>query len=160
MQEGKSTVELRGDHEIVVIRAFDAPREMIWDAYTKPALVTRWMTGSDGWTMPVCDIDLRVGGAYRYRWRNAEGHEFGATGEHREVVPYERIVMTQRMEGFQEEALLTLELAETAGRTTATSIIWFPSAEARDGAFKSGMARGMEAGYARLEDMLAAKADA
>jgi uncharacterized protein YndB with AHSA1/START domain len=149
------TLAPRGGHEIVVTRAFDAPREMIWDADTKPELVKRWMTGPDGWTMPVCDIDLRVGGAYRYRWRNGEGHEFGAAGEHREIVPNERIVMTQVMEGFQEEALMTLELAGSGGCTTATSTMWFPSAQARDGAFKTGMAKGMEMGFARLDEIFA-----
>jgi len=155
MQEGKSTVELRGDTEVVLTRGFDAPREMIWDAYTQPELVKRWMTGPDGWTMPVCEIDLRVGGAYRYRWRNGDGYEFGAEGEHLEVTPVSRLVINQRMEGAPGEAVCAVDLEEAGGRTTVTTTLTFESRAHRDGAAASGMTRGMEAGYARLEDMLA-----
>lgn len=160
MQEGKSTVELCGDTEIVVTRTFDAPQAMIWDAYTRPELVKRWLTGPDGWTMPVCEIDLRVGGAYRYRWRNAEGHEFGAQGEHLEVTPVSRLVLNQRMDGAPGEALNTLELSERNGRTTVVSTLTFASREHRDGAAASGMTRGMENSYARLEALLALRQDA
>lgn len=159
MQEGKSIVELRGDTEVVVTRSFDAPREMIWDAYTRPELVKRWLLGPDGWSMPVCEIDLRVGGAYRYRWRNdATGHEFGAEGEHLEVTPVSRLVINQRMEGMPGEMVCTLELSAAGGRTTLVTIMTFESRAARDGAAASGMTRGMEAGYARLEDILAGQA--
>ena len=90
-----------GELEIVMARDFDAPPDMIFDALTKPELVQRWLTGPDGWIMPVCEIDLKVGGAWRYVWRNEEnGREFGMHGEYREIVRPQRIVHTE----FSEKA--------------------------------------------------------
>lgn len=155
MQEGKSTVELIGDTDIVLTRSFDAPQAMIWDAYTKPELVKRWMTGPDGWTMPVCEIDLRVGGAYRYRWRSEDGNEFGAEGEHLEVSPISRLVINQRMDGVPGESRYAMDLSERDGRTILFSTLTFESRAHRDGAAASGMTRGMETSYARLEGILA-----
>ncbi|MGH6909069.1 MAG: SRPBCC family protein [Phenylobacterium sp.] len=144
------------DREITVVRAFDAPRELIWDCHTKPELLRRWMLGPPGWSMPVCEIDLRVGGAYRYRWRNdADGTEFGSGGVHREVTPFERIVTTERMEGFDGESINTLTFNEAGGRTLVSTNMLFPSKEIRDAAVKSGMSDGMAMGYDRLEDVLA-----
>lgn len=140
------------DREITVVRVFDAPRDFIWGCHTRPELVKRWMLGPPGWTMPVCEIDLRVGGAYRYVWRNdADGTSFGAHGVHREIVAPERIVTTQSMDGFDGEAINTLELAEAGGLTTLTINMCFPSTEHRDGALRSGMSDGMAMGYDRLE---------
>jgi uncharacterized protein YndB with AHSA1/START domain len=144
------------DREITVVRAFDAPRELIWDCYTKPELLRRWMLGPPGWSMPVCEIDLRVGGAYRYRWRSdADGTEFGSSGVHREIVAFERIATTERMEGFDGEALNTLTFTEEGGRTVVSVNMLFGSKAARDGALQSGMSDGMAMGYDRLEDLLA-----
>lgn len=144
------------DREITVTRAFDAPRELIWDCHTKPELVRRWMLGPPGWSMPVCEIDLRVGGAYRYRWRNdADGHEFGSSGIHREIAAPERLVSTERMEGFDGEALNTLTFDEQGGRTVVTVNMVFPSKAHRDGALQSGMSDGMAMGYDRMEAILA-----
>lgn len=144
------------DREINVVRAFDAPRELIWDCHTKPELLKRWMLGPPGWSMPVCEIDLRVGGAYRYRWRNdADGTEFGSSGVHREIVPFERLVTSERMEGFDGEAVNTLTFAEDGGRTVVSTTMLFASKEARDGALQSGMSDGMAMGYDRLEGLLA-----
>ena len=80
------------DREIVFTRVFDAPRELVFDAMTRPELLKRWLLGPPGWTMPICEIDLRVGGAYRYVWRSADGVEMGMGGIHREIVRPERIV--------------------------------------------------------------------
>lgn len=163
MQEGKLRVEARGDTEIVVTREFNAPRQLVWDAYTQPELLKRWLFGPDGWTMPECHVDLRVGGEYRYVWvKPADGTRMAAGGVHKEIDAPNRLVVTQR---FDEdwtggETLCTLDLTETDGRTTLTSVIRYASKEAREGALHSGMTRGMEAGYARLEDMVATKADA
>jgi uncharacterized protein YndB with AHSA1/START domain len=144
------------DREITVVRAFDAPRELIWDCHTKPELLRRWMLGPPGWSMPVCEIDLRVGGAYRYRWRSdADGTEFGSSGVHREIVPFERIVTTESMEGFDGESVNTLTFSEAGGRTLVTTNMLFPSKEVRDGALQSGMSDGMAMGYDRMEDLLA-----
>ena len=86
-----------GDREIEVIRAFDAPKNLVYDACTKPELVRRWLLGPPGWTMPVCNIDLRVGGAFRFVWRNqADGREMGMGGVYREIVTNERTVNTEK----------------------------------------------------------------
>jgi uncharacterized protein YndB with AHSA1/START domain len=148
------------DREITVVRVFDAPRELIWDCHTKPELMKRWLFGPAGWSMPECEVDLRVGGRYRYLWRHTDGREFGSSGEHREIVPHERIVTTERMDGFDGEAVNTLELAESGGRTTLTISMCFPSKEHRDGALKSGMADGMAQGYDRIDEIAAARATA
>ena len=80
---GKMTIDTPGDREIVMTRIFDAPRQLVYDAFTKPELVARWLTGPAGWTMPVCEIDLRVGGKYRYVWQNANGKSMSSGGVYR-----------------------------------------------------------------------------
>ena len=153
MQEGKLTIEARGDLEIVVTRDFNAPRQLVWDAHTRPELLKRWLLGPDGWTMPVCHVDLRVGGEYRYEWLKDDGTRMAAGGVHKEIEAPARLVMTQvfDQDWTGGETVCTLELVEQEGRTTLTSTGRYPSKEARDGAAASGMARGMEAGYVRLE---------
>ena len=108
-----------GELEIVMARDFDAPPDMIFDALTKPELVRRWLTGPDGWIMPVCEIDLKVGGAWRYVWRNEEnGREFGMRGEYREIDRPSRIVHT---EFFGEgESLVTSSITAKGDTTTLT----------------------------------------
>src|SRR5258708_8669069 len=88
---GTLKLTTRSDREIVMTRAFDAPRTLVWDAFTKPELIKRWLLGPDGWSMPVCEIDLRVGGRYRYVWRNTKGDEMGMGGVYREIAPPGRI---------------------------------------------------------------------
>src|ERR1044071_7317877 len=95
MQEGKLNVEARGETDIVVTRDFAGPRQLVWDAYTQPELIKRWLTGPDGWSMPVCEVDLRVGGAYRYEWLKDDGTRMGAGGVHREIDAPRRMVVTQ-----------------------------------------------------------------
>ena len=143
------------DREIRVVRAFDAPAKLVWACHTQPDLLKRWMFGPPGWSMPVCEVDLRVGGAYRYRWRSdADGSEFGSAGVHREVTPYTRIVTTERMEGFDGESVNTLVFTEDGGRTVSTMTMLFPDKVTRDGALQSGMSDGMAMGYDRLDDIL------
>jgi uncharacterized protein YndB with AHSA1/START domain len=144
------------DREVVITRLFDAPRGMVFDAHTKPDLVQRWLLGPPGWTMPVCEIDLRVGGQYRYVWENAGGQRMGVSGTFKEIVRPSRIVITQL---FDEdwtggETIVITELAEQGGKTTLTTTVRYASREARDGALKTGMTTGMEAGYERLENLL------
>lgn len=151
-------VSTPSDREVVVTRAFAAPRGMVFDAHTKPELVQRWLLGPPGWTMPVCEIDLRVGGKYRYVWRHADGREMGMGGTFKEIVRPSRIVMTQL---FDEdwtggETLVTTGIVEHSGTTTLTITVRYVSREARDAAIKTGMTQGMEAGYQRLEQLLAA----
>jgi uncharacterized protein YndB with AHSA1/START domain len=145
------------DREIVMTRVFDAPRTLVFDAHTKPELVRRWLLGPDGWTMPVCEIDLRAGGKYRYVWRKEKtGEEMGMGGVYREVVPPSRLVTTEEFDDawYPGEAVGTIELVEKDGRTTLTHTVRYESQEARDIALKSGMDTGVAAGYDRLETIL------
>jgi uncharacterized protein YndB with AHSA1/START domain len=146
------------DREIVLTRTFDAPRRLVFDAFTKPELVQRWLLGPPGWSMPVCEIDLRVGGSYYYLWRNTDGSEMGLRGVFREIVPPERLVNTQNFEfgcdAQSEESLVTAVLTEQEGRTTLTSTMLMSSKEARDALIASGMEHGAAASYDRLEGVL------
>jgi uncharacterized protein YndB with AHSA1/START domain len=144
------------DREVVITRVVDAPRGMVFEAFSKPDLVRRWMLGPPGWTMPVCEIDLRVGGTYRYVWENADGQRMGMGGTFTEIVRPSRMVATQV---FDEdwtggETLVTTEIVEKNGKTTITTMVRYASREARDAALQTGMAEGMEAGYQRLEELL------
>ena len=158
----KAQVTLPSDREVQVTRSFRAPRALVYRAFTEPALVTRWMLGPPGWTMPVCDMDVRVGGAYRWRWRSeADGKEFGFFGVFREVEPGSRLVHTESYDagtsGAGEsggEAIVTTSFAEDRGVTTVTTLIDFGSREARDAAVATGMTDGMEQGYQRLDGIL------
>jgi uncharacterized protein YndB with AHSA1/START domain len=147
------------DREVVITRLFNAPRRLVYDAYTKPELVRRWLLGPPGWTMPICEIDLRVGGRYRFVWRGPKGESMGMGGVHREIVAPERLVSTQL---FDEdwtggETVGTLVLTEQGGRTTLTQTVLYASREARDGALRTGMTDGMEAGFVRLDELLASE---
>ena len=150
-------VSTPSDREIQVSRDFDAPRSLVFDAFTKPELVRRWLLGPPGWTMPVCEIDLRVGGSYRYVWRSEkDGSQMGIRGVFREVTPVERVVATERFDDawYPGEALDTTVFDERRGITRTTITIFYESQEARDTARRSGMEYGMAAGYDRLETLL------
>ena len=152
----KLKVTTRGDREIVMTREFDAPRKLVFDAFTKPELIRQWLLGPEGWSMPVCEVDLRVGGKYRYLWRHTNGNEMGMGGVYREIMPPERLVATERFDEswYPGEAVGTVELVEKAGRTTLTQTVLYESREARDGVMKSPMESGVAAGYDRLEQLL------
>ena len=154
---GNLKLTTHGDREIVITRAFDAPRKLVFDAFTKPELVKQWLLGPDGWSMPVCEIDLKVGGKYRYVWRrDKDGTEMGMGGVYREIVAPERIVATEKFDQswYPGEALGTFVLIEQAGKTTLTETILYESREARDGVLKSGMEKGIVASYDRLASLL------
>lgn len=144
------------DREIVITRDFQAPRQTVFDAFTKPELVRHWLLGPSGWTMPVCEIDLRVGGRYRYVWRKEGVKDMGIGGEFREVETPRRLVATERFDDawYAGEALNTTTFVEAGGITKATIIVRYESQEARDTARRSGMEHGMRAGYDRLEELL------
>jgi uncharacterized protein YndB with AHSA1/START domain len=157
----KAQVTLPSDREVKVTRSFDAPRALVWRTYTEPALVQRWMLGPPGWSMPVCEMDLRVGGKFRWRWRSDEDQsEFGFHGEFREVDVGARIVHTEIYDpgttgmGEGGESLITVTFAEKNGSTVVTTLMDFGSKEARDAAVATGMTDGMEQGYQRLERLL------
>ena len=156
----KSEVSLPNDRDVVVVRAFNAPRAVVFDAWTQPALVQRWMLGPPGWTMPVSQMDVRPGGKFNWRWRSEkDGAEFGFSGEFREVVRPSRIVHVERFSagdvgGEMGDALVTSELAEKGGVTTVTMTIRYASKEVRDAALKTGMTDGMEMSYQKLDELL------
>lgn len=146
------TLTLPTDHQIHIVRRFDAPAALVWRAYTEPDLVRRWWHAGRG-AMTACDIDLRVGGAYRFAMVAHHGEEVGFHGEYREVVPSERLVHTEVYEGdpTQTEALDTITFEEEGGRTTLTIVMDLPSKEARDQVVASGMEDGLQDALALLE---------
>jgi uncharacterized protein YndB with AHSA1/START domain len=146
-----------GDREIVMTRVFDAPRSLVFEAMTKPELLKRWLFGPPGWSMVVCEMDLKVGGAYRWVWRGPDGTEMGMGGVHREIVPPERIVCTQLFDQDWTggEAVGTLVLVERDGKTTLTNTVRYSSREVRDAVLKTPMEHGVAAGYDRLAELLA-----
>jgi uncharacterized protein YndB with AHSA1/START domain len=157
MMDGKTlTLNTRGDREIVITRLFDAPRTLVWEAFTQPELVRQWLLGPPGWTMPICEIDLRVGGKFRYLWRHANGSQMGMGGVYREIVPPERIVATEKFDEawYPGEALGTIVLVEQGGKTTLTQTVVYESREARDVVLKSPMESGLAAGYDKLAELL------
>src|SRR6185503_3106474 len=114
----KLKVSASGDREIVMTRSFNAPRRLVFDAFTKPELVRQWLLGPDGWSMPVCEIDLRVGGKYRYVWRKeATGEEMGMGGTFREIVRPEKLVATEKFDEawYPGEAVDTTVFEERGG---------------------------------------------
>jgi uncharacterized protein YndB with AHSA1/START domain len=140
--------------DVVAVRTFDAPRELVFAAHTEPHHVQRWLLGPDGWSMPVCEIDLRVGGAWRYVWRNDDtGAEFGMSGVYREVDAPARAVFTEVFEDHPESVNF-MDLVEAEGKTTMTLTMRYASEEIRDIVLATGMTDGMEAGYDRLDGML------
>lgn len=157
MSTGKLKITTPSDREILMTRVFDAPRHLVYEAMTRPELLKRWLLGPPGWTMVVCDIDLRVGGNYRYVWRNEDGHDMGMGGVYREIKAPERIVSTEVFDQswYPGEAVGTLELLEEGGKTTLLSTVLYESKEARDGVLQSGMEDGVAVSYDRLEDLLA-----
>ena len=152
---GVTTYATPSDREVVVTRVVDAPRRLVFDAMSNPKHVPQWLTGPAGWTMPVCEIDLRPGGAWRYVYRQPDGAEMTLQGSYREVAPPERIVSTESWGPEWPETINTLVLTEAAGQTTITMTIRYPSQEARDAALRSGMKDGMDQGFARLDGLLA-----
>ena len=144
------------DREVMMTRVFDAPRALIFDAMTKPELLKRWLTGAPGWSMVVCEVDLRVGGKYRWVWRSPDGSEMGMGGVHREIVRPDRIVCTQLFDQDWTggEAVGTLVLTERDGRTTLTNTVLYSSKEARDAVLKTPMEHGMAMGYDQLAELL------
>jgi uncharacterized protein YndB with AHSA1/START domain len=156
MDTGKLIVTVPSDREIAMTRVFNAPRKLVFDAWTKPELVRRWLLGPPGWTMPVCEIDLKVGGAYRFEWLGQDGTRMGMGGVYREIVIPERIVNTQLfdVDWTGGETLGTLLFTEQGGKTTLTNSVLYSSREARDAALRTPMAEGVEAGYARLDEIL------
>ncbi|GAA2110403.1 SRPBCC family protein [Actinomadura alba] len=152
---GALTVTTPTDREIVMTRAFDAPRRTVFDAFTRPELLKRWF-GARGWNLVVCEIDLRVGGTWRFVSQGPDGGDMGHGGVYRVIVPPSRLVYTESFDDqwYPGESLVTYDFAELNGVTTLTSTVLYESKEARDTALRSPMERGVAEGYDRLTALL------
>lgn len=153
---GGLNASLLSDREIRITRSFAAPRQLVWDAHTQPALIKRWLLGPPGWTMPVCEVDLRVGGRFRYEWHSERGMAMALSGVYREIEAPRLIADTQRFDDdwTQGEGDTTLTFDEVNGRTELTLDLRYASKEVRDMVLGTPMLEGMEAGYARMEGVL------
>jgi len=147
-------VTLPSDQEIVLTREFDFPRDLVFEAFTRPEHIAQWW-GPRGTTVPSCQMDFRAGGKWRFVSRDADGNEFGFRGEIREVVPPERIVQTFEFEGMPGHVSVeTLRLEDLGGRTRMTVTSRFDSVMDRDGMLQSGMEKGAAESYDRLSEYL------
>jgi uncharacterized protein YndB with AHSA1/START domain len=146
------TFTLPSEREILMTREVDAPRRLVWEAWTNPEHVPQWMLGPEGWTMPVCEIDLRPGGSWHFVWRKDDGTEMEMRGSYRDVLRPERLVSTESWGGDWPETVNTLTLTEAHGRTLITMRILYPSKEARDAALQTGMKEGMAMSFDRLAE--------
>ncbi|MEO5577049.1 MAG: SRPBCC family protein [Gaiellaceae bacterium] len=153
---GTATVTLPTDEQILITREFDAPRHLVYKAWTTPELVRRWWNANRG-EVTTCEIDLRVGGKWRYVMVADGGFEVAFHGEYREIVPNERLVSTEAYEGIpdadEHAALNTLTLTEVDGRTTLTILVEHPTKEGRDAHVNSGMEAGMQDAMDLLEQV-------
>ncbi|HEX7420250.1 MAG TPA: SRPBCC family protein [Thermoanaerobaculia bacterium] len=153
---GSLKVTTPSDREIAMTRVFDAPARLVFDAWTKPELIKRWRVIGK-WSFLVCEVDLRVGGAYRYVWKGPDGVTMGLGGIFREIVKPERIVATEKFDDpwYAGEAIDTTTFVEESGKTTRTTTVLYVSKEVRDGVLKSPMESGVAKGYDNLAALLA-----
>jgi uncharacterized protein YndB with AHSA1/START domain len=157
MHAATVTLTMPSDREVQVTRTFEAPRPLVFKALTTPDLLMRWMHGPNGWTLAVCEIDLRAGGAFRYVWRKANGREMGMSGTFHEVVPPERMVHEEVFDDDWTggETIVTTTLAERGATTLLTVTVLYASKAARDAALETNFVTGMELGYNVLAAVLA-----
>lgn len=146
-------VTTTSDTDVCLTRLFDAPRALVFDAMTKPEHIARWwgQLGA-GYSVPVCEVDLRVGGKWRFVNRHPKG-EVAFHGEYREITPPDRLVYTELMEPYPDGSLVTTTFAEEAGKTRVTVVASYPSKAIRDMVLASGMERGAAVSYDRLEEV-------
>jgi uncharacterized protein YndB with AHSA1/START domain len=150
---GQLDLQLLGDNEVLFNRLFDASPQHVFDAHTKPELVKRWLLGPPGWSMPVCEIDFRVGGKYRYEWAHPEQGSFGMGGEYIEIDAPTKI---RHSEAFEENvAMNVITFTAQGGKTLMSLKVTYDSSEAREAALATGMADGMESSYVNLDGMFA-----
>jgi uncharacterized protein YndB with AHSA1/START domain len=153
-ETGVTTYDTPNETDVVITRVFDAPRSVVFDAHTKPEHLRNWLLGPAGWTMPICELDLRAGGAWRYVWRRSDGTEMAMGGTVREVVVPERMVTTERWGPEWPETINTVTFAESNGKTVVKLTIRYPSKEAREQALQTGMKDGIEQSYMRLDELV------
>jgi uncharacterized protein YndB with AHSA1/START domain len=151
---GTLKVTMPGDREIVMTRVFDAPRQMVFDAFSKPELLKRWF-GPRGWSLETCEVDFRVGGGFRFVLRGPDGKKMGMRGVYREIAPPERSVHMESFDDYPGESQVTAVMTEAGGKTTLTATVLYPSKEVRDIVLNSGMEHGAAESYDRLAELLA-----
>lgn len=156
MSTGGLQVATPTDREIVLTRTFDAPRRLVFAAWTEPELLRQWY-GARGWNLVECEVDLRVGGTWRFVSRGPDGAEMGQAGVYREVARPDRLVYTESFDNqsYPGESLVTHVLVERAEQTTLTSTVLYPSPEAREIVLRYPMRRGVAESFERLDDVLA-----
>ena len=148
------SVTLPSENEIRMSRTFNAPRALVWEAMTKPEHVRNWYGFRDQ-QMPVCEMDVRLGGRWRYVWITGDGQEIEFYGEYREIVPPERIVFTEIFAPFPDtESIVTSTFEEENGVTTFTCTVWYPSQMVRDMVLQTGMDKGAAVSYERLAEVV------
>jgi uncharacterized protein YndB with AHSA1/START domain len=152
---GETTFTTPSDREIVITRVLDAPRSLVWEACTDPEHVPHWY-GPRGWTLPVCEVDLRPGGSWRYVMRGPDGSDMGMSGVFREITPSEQLVTTESFDDYPGESINTMTLTEQDGKTTMVTTILYESKEIRDVVIESGMQEGAAETYDRLAEHLQA----
>jgi uncharacterized protein YndB with AHSA1/START domain len=152
-------VTMPSEREVAMARVFDAPRELLFKAWTEPALLKRWLYGPEEWPLRVCEIDLRVGGALRFEWGPYEGKSMGLSGVYREIAAPDRLVFSETWDDNWTggETLVTMTFVERDGKTTVTQTVQYSSRAAREAALKTGMTRGVEQAYQRLDEILAVR---
>lgn len=150
------TVTLPSDRELAVTRSFAAPRTLVFDCWTREDLVKQWLSGPPGWSFATCIIELKVGGQYRFVWKDQGGNTLGLTGTFREIAAPRRLVSTELFDQDWTggETRVSIELAENAGTTAMKQTIFYSSKAARDNAASSGMTQGMEMGFQKLAEFL------
>jgi uncharacterized protein YndB with AHSA1/START domain len=150
------TVSTPSDCEVLMLREFDAPPELVFRAWTEPALLSRWMTGPPGWAMPVCELDLREGGAWHFVWRHPDGREVSLHGQYLQIDAPQRLVASEICRADQPASTNTLILSDDGENTQALLKISYASKAARDAALNAGASDGMAARYEGLAALLAA----
>ena len=151
---GTLQVTTPSDREIVMTRVFDTPRRLVFEAFSKPELLKRWF-GPRGWSLTVCEVDLRVGGGFRFVLKGPDGTEMGMRGVYRKIDPPEGSVHTESFDDYPGDSQVTMALVEQGGKTTMTVTVLYPSQEVRDAVLKSGMEHGAAESYDKLAEMLA-----
>jgi uncharacterized protein YndB with AHSA1/START domain len=153
LNTGTLKVTTPSDHEVVLTRVFDAPRHLVFDAVTKPEILKRWF-GPHGWSLVECEVDFRVGGAWRYVLEGPDGRSMGMGGNYLEIEPGERTVHTEGFDEYPGYAVVTTVLTEHDGKTTLTGTVRYESREVRDAVIDSGMEHGAAETYDRLAALL------
>jgi uncharacterized protein YndB with AHSA1/START domain len=150
---GTLQVSTPTDREIVMTRVFDAPRRLVFDAFSKPELLKRWF-GPRGWSLAVCEVDFRPGGGFRFVLRSPDGKDMGMRGVYREIVPPDRSVHMESFDDYPGESQVTAVFEEQDGKTTLTVSVLYPSQMVRDVVIQSGMEHGAAESYDKLAELL------